>query len=220
MPGYSDFERRRRSAGGRRRVVEIVQQRRAGDQHVDRFGVTDVGELRHLCGAQREHRVVAGRTGIEELRGLEAGEIPLVAVGRGAGREVAHQRLGIERQQHRHGASRDAGQALRHRGVEPRERARHRPACAAARLPGRHGERRGTQLRNLRQRGQRGRPVDLGRRDLRQPHLVTRLPPRLLRCLLQRFLKRLLRRVRWGRILSGTRGDGQTGQNTREQRKS
>ena len=47
--GKLGLQRRRRRAGGRRGIVEIVEQRGAGDQHIDRFGVGDIGELGDLA---------------------------------------------------------------------------------------------------------------------------------------------------------------------------
>ena len=115
------------------RIAEVVDQDRAGDLHFDRPGE---GPLRHAvagAGLEREHRVVAGGAGVEQVGGPEVG---LIARQRQARRRAVQpgleKRRGVERQQHRHPAAPDAGEDRRGhaRSVAPA------PAWCADRRPG------------------------------------------------------------------------------------
>ena len=131
------LERRHRLPFGRDRRVEFVEQSRTGNLHLDRLGIFDVGQFRDGAGADRDGRVVAGRTGIEETRRLEARKITLV-VGRRAGRLIAQQGVDVERHQHRHGTGAHAGKPLRHHGVESGESGGHRAARVGGARSGRN----------------------------------------------------------------------------------
>ena len=119
-------------------IADVVGQDRAGDLHFDRLGE---GPSRHAvagAGLERKYRVVAGRTGVEQVDGTKVG---LIARQRKTGRRAVQPRVekrrGIERQQHRHRTAPDPGEDLRGRRVELHQR-RHRtrieaPAAGAGR---------------------------------------------------------------------------------------
>ena len=107
-----------RPADHSHRLVELVEQRRAGNLNVDRLGKADA-ELGHVLRARDEHRVVATGPRLEERRVVKSAEM---VAGNGSGLTVseadrdggalAHERVGIERQQNRDRACRDIGEAL------------------------------------------------------------------------------------------------------------
>ncbi len=108
-------------------------QDRPGDLHLDR---SVKGPLRHAvagAGLERKHRVVTGRTGVEQVGGPEVG---LVSRHREAVRCAARARFeigcGIERQQHRHRTAPDAGEDRRGHRVQLHQRRRRTG------IPGRH----------------------------------------------------------------------------------
>ena len=103
------FERGHRLAAGRDRDIELIEQRGARDQHHDRLGELGI-EFRHVARADREGRVIARRSGIEEFRRVKARQISGV-VGDVAFRLVAQPGRDVERQQHRHRARRQRRQS-------------------------------------------------------------------------------------------------------------
>ena len=106
-------------------IGEVVDEDRAGDLHLDRLGK---GPLRHAvagAGLEREHRVIAGGPGMEQVGGAEVGLIARhrQAVGRAALPRVEIG-CGVERQQHRNRAASDAGEDRRGDRVELHQRRR------------------------------------------------------------------------------------------------
>ncbi len=85
-----------------------------------RLAVGDVAQAVHAGSAQREGGVVAARAGEEELGGVKVGQHEIVGVGRLVRVRGARLSIGldVERQQHRHRAFGDAGEARGRRGVE------------------------------------------------------------------------------------------------------
>ena len=156
MPGNSGSSAGTGGAVGGDRRVKLVEQRRAGNLHLDRVGERDVGKLGHVARAHRERRVVAGEARIKELRGVEAREIALVAFGRRSGSQIAQQRAGVERQQHRHRADPDAREALRHDGVEPVQDDGGRAHLAGAGRTQRHSAEVATAAQSTSADGRRG----------------------------------------------------------------
>ena len=120
-----------RLAPAAERIGKIVDQDRAGDLHFDRPGESPRRQTRACARLQRKHRVVTGRTGVEQVSGAEIGLVARQRLQRALGL-VFEVIRGIERQQHRHRAASDPGESACVDGVELHQRRR------CARIPCRH----------------------------------------------------------------------------------